>query len=223
MFDHAEEASHSFLAALACTAASDLGKKRHWILHESPRQRERLATELELWGITALVLPDSPLNPENDLHEISDPETAAEWFAILEILATSDSFTILCGSENFSQYAPSPKSLLSNRTHLKPGLTLDPTAFAETLTGHGYERNPTVTARGHFAIRGGILDLFPFQSPRPLRLEFFDTELESIREFDINTQASTRKIPETDLLLTEPPAVATIADYLRKDDTVISI
>ncbi len=161
--------------------------------------------------------------PENDLHEISDPETAAEWFAILETLATSDSFTILCGSEQFQQYAPSPKSLLSNRTHLKPGLTLDPTTFAETLTTHGYDRHPTVTARGHFAIRGGILDLFPFQSPRPLRLEFFDTELESIREFDLNTQASTRKLHEIDLLLTEPPAVATIADYLRKDDTVIEI
>ena len=221
--DHAAEASHSFLTALACTAAADHGKKRAWIVHESPRQRERLAAELELWGITALVLPDSPVNPENELHEITDPETAAEWFAILETLAVSDSFAVLLGSEQFQQYAPSAKSLLSNRTHLKPGLILDPTAFAETLTAHGYERFPTVTARGHFAIRGGILDLFPFQSPRPLRLEFFDTELESIREFDLNTQASTRKIPEIDLLLTEPPAVATIADYLKPKDAVIHI
>jgi transcription-repair coupling factor (superfamily II helicase) len=222
-FDHAAEAAHSFFAAIACTAASDLGKKRHWILHESPRQRERLATELELWGITALVLPDSPLNPNDELHEIQDPETAAEWFAILETLATSDAFTILCGPDSFSQYAPSAKSLLSNRTHLKPGLILDPSAFAETLTEHGYERFPTVTGRGHFAIRGGILDLFPFQSARPLRLEFFDTELESIREFDLNTQASTRKIAEIDLLLTEPPAVATIADYRKESDVLISI
>jgi len=261
VFDHAEEASHSFFAALACTASSDLGKKRHWIVHESPRQRERLATELELWGITALILPDSPVErrlqsaseteqehngsvgdmeeqtesksflklesaaqPEDfAIPEILDPETAAEWFAILEILATSDSFTILCGTENFSQYAPSPKALLSNRSHLKPGQTLDPTTFAEKLTEHGYERFPTVTARGHFAIRGGILDLFPFQSPRPLRLEFFDTELESLREFDINTQASTRKLQNIDLLLTEPPATAKIADYLKPDDTVIEI
>ena len=223
MLDHATEASHSFLVALACTAANDLRKKRHWIIHESPRQRERLATELELWGITALSLPDSPVNPGNDLHEIQDPETAAEWFAILETLATSDSFTILCGSEQFDQYAPSPKSLLSNRTHLKSGQSLDPIAFAETLNKHGYQRFPTVTARGHFAIRGGILDLFPFQSARPLRLEFFDTEIESIREFDLNTQSSTRKIHETHLLLTEPPAVATIADFLKPDDTLIHI
>ncbi|MFN9025170.1 MAG: transcription-repair coupling factor, partial [Akkermansiaceae bacterium] len=86
-----------------------------------------------------------------------------------------------------------------------------------------YERFPTVTARGHFAIRGGILDLFPFQSPRPLRLEFFDTELESIREFDLNSQASTRKIAEIELLLTEPPAVAKVADYLRPGDVKILI
>lgn len=223
VFDHADEASHSFFAALGCATASDRGKKRHWIVHESPRQRERLAAELELWGITAVVLPDSPVNPENELHEITDPETAAEWFAILETLAISDSFAVLLGCEQFQQYAPSPHSLLSNRTHLKPGLILDPTAFAETLTTHGYERFPTVTARGHFAIRGGILDLFPFQSPRPLRLEFFDTELESIREFDLNSQASTRKIPEINLLLTEPPAVATIADYLKADDIVIEV
>ena len=237
MFDHADEASHSFFAALACTAASDRGKKRQWIVHESPRQRERLAAELELWGITAVVLPDVgaifgrppetdrelQLAPEAPPLEVQDPETAAEWFAILETLAISDSFAVLLGSDQFQQYAPSPHSLLSNRTHLKPGLILDPTAFAETLTTHGYERFPTVTARGHFAIRGGILDLFPFQSPRPLRLEFFDTELESIREFDLNSQASTRKIAQIDLLLTEPPAVATIADYLKPDDAVIRI
>jgi transcription-repair coupling factor (superfamily II helicase) len=223
VFDHADEASHSFFIALACTASKDLGKKRHWIIHESPRQRERLATELELWGITAVVLPDSPLNPQNDLHEIADPETAAEWFSILETLATSDAFAVICGPDSFSQYAPSAKSLLSNRTHLKSGLILDPTAFAETLTEHGYERFPTVTGRGHFAIRGGILDLFPFQSPRPLRLEFFDTELESIREFDLNSQASTRKISEIDVLLTEPPAVATVADYLRPSDVKVKI
>jgi transcription-repair coupling factor (superfamily II helicase) len=221
IFDHADEASHSFFVALACSASKDLGKKRHWIVHESPRQRERIATELELWGITAVVLPDSPVNPENELHEIADPETAAEWFAILETLATADAFSVICGPDSFSQYAPPPKSLLSNRTHLKPGLILDPTAFAETLTGHGYERSPTVTARGHFAIRGGILDLFPFQSPRPLRLEFFDTELESIREFDLNSQASTRKISEIEVLLTEPPAVAMVSDYLRPGDVKI--
>ncbi|MFN7460138.1 MAG: transcription-repair coupling factor [Akkermansiaceae bacterium] len=223
VFDHVDEASQSFFVALACMASKDLGKKRQWIVHESPRQRERLATELELWGITALVLPDSPVNPENDLHEIADPETAAEWFSILETLASSHAFAVICGPDSFSQYAPSAKSLLSNRTQLKSGLILDPSIFAKTLTEHGYERFPTVTARGHFAIRGGILDLFPFQSPRPLRLEFFDTELESIREFDLNSQASTRKIAEIELLLTEPPAVAKVADYLRPGDVKILI
>ena len=223
MFDHADEASHSFFIALACNASRERGRKRQWIIHDSPRQRERIASELELWGITSMVLPDSPVHPENDLHEIADPETAAEWFSILETLATTDAFTVICGPDSFKQYAPSAQSLLSNRTRLKQGTKLDPTAFAGKLTAHGYERFPTVTARGHFAIRGGILDFFPFQSPRPLRLEFFDTELESIREFDLHSQASTRKMGEIDLLLTEPPAVATVADYLRSGDVRVEI
>lgn len=231
VFDHLAEASHAFFIALSATASSQLGKKRLWVICESPRQRERLASELELWNITALILPDveaifgrqpSGDTPDTPL-EIQDPETAAEWFSTLEILANSNSFTLICGPDSFSQYAPSPAALLSNRFPLKTNSILDPTTFAQTLETHSYERQPTVTARGQYAIRGGILDLFPHQSPRPLRLEFFDTTLESIREFDLNTQTSTRKLVDIDLLLTEPPAEATIADYLKTNDAVIKI
>ncbi len=222
ILDHATEASHSYFEALTCTASADQNRKRHWIVEESPRQRERLATELAVWGITALVLPDSPVNPDDQLHEVQDPETAAEWFAILEILSTTDAFTILLGPEAFAQYAPSPKSLISNRTELKAGQSLDPSDFSGTLEKHGYERFPLVTGRGQYAIRGGILDVFPYQSARPLRLEFFDTELESLREFDIDTQASTRSIPEVQLQLSEPPNTAKIADYFTKTDVLVS-
>ncbi|RYD35445.1 MAG: transcription-repair coupling factor, partial [Verrucomicrobiaceae bacterium] len=79
-----------------------------------------------------------------------------------------------------------------------------------------------VTARGQFAVRGGILDLFAWQAAKPLRLEFFDTDLESVREFDLDTQASTRKLAESDLLLAEPSSEAVVADYRRKDDLIVS-
>jgi transcription-repair coupling factor (superfamily II helicase) len=79
-----------------------------------------------------------------------------------------------------------------------------------------------VTARGQYAVRGGILDLFAWQAAKPLRLEFFDTELESIREFDLDSQASTAKLLESDLLLAEPSSEACVADYRRKTDLIIS-
>lgn len=220
VLDHSAEASHAFLAAVVALAAKDHKKTRLWLVSDMPRHRERLASELELWGVTGLVLPDGPV--ETGDGTIADPESAAEWFAVLEVLARSESCTVICGSEAFSGKAPSPGALRASRTPLKPGTALDPAALAKSLTEHGYERVPTVTGRGQFAVRGGILDLFAWQAAKPLRLEFFDTELESIREFDLDSQASTKKLSESDLLLAEPSSEATVADYRRKTDLIIS-
>jgi transcription-repair coupling factor (superfamily II helicase) len=220
VLDHVAEAAHGFLAAVVAQAARDNKKTRMWLVSDMPRHRERLAAELELWGVTGLVLPDAPT--ETGDGTIADPESAAEWFAVLEILARSESCAVICGADAFSQKAPSPKALRASRTPLKPGTTLDPGELAKTLTDHGYERMPTVTGRGQFAVRGGILDLFAWQAAKPLRLEFFDTDLESVREFDLDSQASTAKLSESDLLLAEPSSEATISDYRRKADLIIS-
>ena len=220
VLDHAAEASHGFLAALVVQAAKGCKKSRQWLVCDLPRHRERLAAELELWGVAALVLPESPVATSEGA--IADPESAAEWFAVLEILARSEHCAVICGSEAFVGKAPSPAALRASRTPLTPGSQLDPAALARTLTEHGYERLPSVAARGQFAVRGGIVDLFAWQAPKPLRLEFFDLELESIREFDLDTQASTTKLEGADLLLAEPSVEATVEDYRRSGDLVIS-
>jgi len=221
VLDHVAEAAQSFITAAVCESAREGKSQRFWMICEMPRRRERLAAELELWGINALVLPDPP--SETGDGSIADPESAAEWFSVLEILARSESCAVLCGSDAFSARAPSPAALRSSRTQLKPGTELDPAELAKSLADHGYERAPTVTARGQFAVRGGILDLFAWQAARPLRLEFFDTDLESIREFDLDSQASTVKLLEAELLLAEPATDATIADYKRTGDLVIFV
>ncbi|MFT4175043.1 MAG: transcription-repair coupling factor [Luteolibacter sp.] len=220
VLDHSAEASHGFLAASVIRAAENAKKTRCWLVSEFPRHRERLAAELELWGVNALVLPEPPV--ETGDGTIADPESAAEWFAVLEVLASSENCVVICGSDAFSAPAPSPKALRSSRTTLKPGTSLDPADLASQLAEHGYERVPTVSARGQFAVRGGIIDLFAWQAAKPLRLEFFDTDLESVREFDLDSQASTRKLSEAELLLTEPTAEAIVADYHRKNDFIVS-
>ncbi len=220
VLDHSAEAAHGFIAAVVAQAAKDHKTTRLWLVSDMPRHRERLATELELWGMTALVLPDAPV--ETGDGTIADPEGAAEWFAVLEILARSESSIVICGSDAFAAKAPSPQALRSSRTPLKPGTALDPTQLAQSLAEHGYERVPTVTGRGQFATRGGILDLFAWQAAKPLRLEFFDTDLESVREFDLDSQASTKKLIEADLLLAEPSAEATVGDYRRRTDLIVS-
>lgn len=220
VLDHSAEASHAFLTAIVVQAARDHKKTRLWLVSDMPRHRERLAAELDLWSVTGMVLPEGPV--ETGDGTIADPESAAEWFAVLEILARSESSVVICGSDAFAGKAPSPNALRASRTPLKPGQPLDPAQLAKSLTDHGYERVPTVTGRGQFAVRGGILDLFAWQAAKPLRLEFFDTDLESVREFDLDSQASTRKLSESDLLLAEPSSEATVADYRRKTDLIIS-
>jgi transcription-repair coupling factor (superfamily II helicase) len=63
-------------------------------------------------------------------------------------------------------------------------------ALAERLYRLGYDRVDVVAAAGEFAVRGGIVDVFPATADRPVRLEFFGDELESIRPFEIQSQRS---------------------------------
>jgi transcription-repair coupling factor (superfamily II helicase) len=66
----------------------------------------------------------------------------------------------------------------------------------------GYEPTTIVVSQGAFSRRGGIIDVFPMASAQPVRIEFFDDEIESLRLFDVNTQRSSQKCERT----TIPPA-----------------
>ncbi len=74
----------------------------------------------------------------------------------------------------------------------------------DLLIGHlesiGYERREPVEMVGEYSVRGGILDVFPAESNRPVRVEFFGDEIDSIRRFDPETQRSVLKITEATVL-----------------------
>ncbi|MBO0237070.1 hypothetical protein, partial [Vibrio parahaemolyticus] len=63
-----------------------------------------------------------------------------------------------------------------------------------------YTRASTVSERGEFAIRGGVIDVYPPASEEPVRLDLFGDTLESTPAFDPETQRSTRQLKEIDLL-----------------------
>jgi len=74
---------------------------------------------------------------------------------------------------------------------LEPGTELAPDGLADRLVALGFARADLVTHRGEFAVRGGIVDLFPGAAARPVRLEFWGDEVERIRAFSPATQTST--------------------------------
>ena len=84
-----------------------------------------------------------------------------------------------------------PRQELRERvTHLERGMTVDRDALLEVLVRAGYHHSAIVEERGEVAARGGILDFFPPQLTRPVRLEFDFEEIGSIRSFDPQTQRS---------------------------------
>jgi transcription-repair coupling factor (superfamily II helicase) len=67
--------------------------------------------------------------------------------------------------------------------------------IVEMLAAYGYSREKRVESFGHFAVKGGIIDIFPPSHDLPLRLDFFGDTLDSIREFDLESQISSRELP----------------------------
>jgi transcription-repair coupling factor (superfamily II helicase) len=77
---------------------------------------------------------------------------------------------------------------------LAPGAAGGLDALAEQLALAGYERVDRVQERGHFAVRGGLVDIFPATGRDPLRVEFFGDEVEAIRAFSPFTQRALREV-----------------------------
>ena len=77
---------------------------------------------------------------------------------------------------------------------LVAGRELAPDALADRLVDLGYARADLIEHRGEFAVRGGVVDVFPGDARRPVRLEYWGEEIESLREFSPSTQLSTAKV-----------------------------
>lgn len=98
--------------------------------------------------------------------------------------------------------------------------------FIEQLHLLGFEKKDFVEGYGDFAVRGGILDVFPFVGDNPLRFEFWGDTVESIREFDVLSQRSIKELQAAsivpDLIHGKSEKLsASLFDYLKRDAVVI--
>src|SRR5262249_47638969 len=131
---------------------------------------------------------------------------------------------IVATRASLDQPAPKRGLLGSAALRLSRGANQPLEQIIESLGKAGYERVAQVTTRGQFAVRGGILDVFSWQAPAPARAEFFGDEIESLREFDLDTQTSQRNLQEVDFLLgAADDQSGKVRDYVGKDHLVIEI
>ena len=98
------------------------------------------------------------------------------------------------------QHRLCPKDwLMGAALQLEVGQRLELDAFRRTLEAAGYSPVSQVMHHGEFAVRGGLLDLYPMGSERPVRIDLFDEEIESLRLFDPETQQSTGRTQALEL------------------------
>ncbi|MBA3594241.1 MAG: transcription-repair coupling factor [Polaromonas sp.] len=98
-------------------------------------------------------------------------------------------------------YRLAPPAFLAGYTfHFKVKQKLDEAKLKSQLTLAGYSHVTQVISPGEYAVRGGLIDLFPMGSPVPYRVDLFDDEIDSIRTFDPDSQRSLYPVPEVRLL-----------------------
>jgi len=143
------------------------------------------------------------------------PQIVGERLGVLLRLLDGPPPAIIAPVSALLRVVPAPDEFRASVLRLAQGDHRDRDAVAAALAECGYERVDLVEAKGQFAVRGGILDIFPPHLDAPVRAEWFGDEIESLREFDPSTQRSTQPVGRA--LLTpviERGGTATVLDYL---------
>lgn len=109
------------------------------------------------------------------------------------LLHPSRNSVIIATPASFMFKLPSPTRMKERVLYLETGNEIDFDLILRKLVDNGYCRAETISSPGEFAVRGGVLDIFPLGEKCPYRLEFFGDLLESIRMFDIDSQRSFKK------------------------------
>ena len=91
------------------------------------------------------------------------------------------------------------EEIVSKRIQISSGDTVDFTKLQERLSGLGYAREVQIEGPGQFAVRGGILDIFPLTEEIPVRVELWGDEVDSIRTFDVESQRSIENLQKIEI------------------------
>ncbi|MDA8520116.1 transcription-repair coupling factor [Acidovorax sp. NCPPB 4044] len=141
-------------------------------------------------------LPYDTFSPHQDL--ISE-RLATLWRIRQKDEATGADVVLVPATTALYRLAP-PSFLAGYTFEFKVRQKLDEARFKAQLTLAGYSHVSQVVSPGEYAVRGGLIDLFPMGSPVPYRVDLFDDEIDSIRTFDPDSQRSLYPVPEVRLL-----------------------
>ncbi|UFU01526.1 transcription-repair coupling factor (plasmid) [Radiobacillus kanasensis] len=165
------------------------------------------------------------LYPVNELMAseiaIASPELRSQRIDALTQWLSQDAGILIAPVAALKRILPPASYWKNHQISLEVGKDIDLEGSVQTLVEMGYERVGMVSTPGEFSIRGGIMDIYSLTEENPIRVELFDTEIDSIRYFDSESQRSLEKLsvatiaPATEMLLTEQD-IASGADKLEE-------
>src|SRR5215207_1204946 len=159
-----------------------------------PREAEALAADLEAFigPQRVALLPAWEALPYEGISPA--PEVAARRAAAVAAVRHATGAFVLVAPVLAAMQGLIPTLGGTPSLQVVPGLELPPDDLAERLVELGYSRSDVVEHRGEFAVRGGVVDVFPGTARRPVRVDYRGDEVESIREFVPSTQLSTDRV-----------------------------
>ncbi|MFU8811409.1 MAG: transcription-repair coupling factor [Balneolaceae bacterium] len=185
---------HVLLAHLATTECPLL------IVRNDIEKAMAAAGDLETLGLEHVSVFPPLRGKPYDSQQIQDLSSQVQRSEVLQAIQDGKVQAICTSADALTTKIAPSKAFNEASILLKQGQTIAPETLSEQLTNQAYQSERFVSSPGEFAIRGGIFDVFPFSGEYPVRLEFFGDEIESIREFDPDSQRSISFLTEARLI-----------------------
>lgn len=184
------------VASLLLSEMQQLQPRLMLLIAKNSHHLAQLESELNFYGITPQVFPDWETLPYDRLSPHQD--IISERLALLSNMPKTG-IVLLTASTLVQRVAP-PSWLLGQHFNLRQGDQFDVEQQRQRLITAGYHLVDTVYEHGEFAIRGSLMDIFASGQAQPVRIDLFDQEIESLRFFDPETQRTTEKIAQFQIL-----------------------
>lgn len=206
----------AFSCAIHCLGAD---KKYRLIITYGEQRAKQLEENYRFFDRNVYVYPAKDvLFYSADVHGNAIVRQRIE---ILKRIVEEEASTIIFPVEALMERVPGPEHLKKNRHLIRVGDTVDVQAFSQIMTAFGYEKRDAVEEPGQYAVRGGILDVYPLTEDCPYRIELWGDEVDSLRSFDVESQRSIEEVkelliyPATEIVLSD----SRIAAGLKKIET----
>ncbi|MDH3613905.1 MAG: transcription-repair coupling factor [Gammaproteobacteria bacterium] len=192
------------IGASIALAAAELADKIDvplLVLADDPRQADQLEAEIRFFAADNIdvrhfveweTLPWDSFSPHQDI--------VSARLSALATLKDMRSGIVVASAPVLLQRLPPVDYVAAGSLSLRAGQTLPREAFIDSLSAAGYLRVPQVGEHGEFAVRGSLIDVFPMGSAQPIRIDFFDDDIETLRFFSPESQLSGEIIDAIDIL-----------------------